>query len=313
MSKRKKVETDVSSLAPKRKSIRIARQESLVGATKEDMEALNATFKSASNENEVIPDVRATNFPDAYVLPNLKRRILRKEHLSVGKISGITNGHVKTFINKLHRVVANADLTIGTDESKTNSLVAHLLNRVIDFDNWPFAIRHEECYRLPVSNKNVSAKPEFVVDMEGITMIVVGDKHLNNVSPPHFGEAQMLAEILACGYENVRLSRAITDQTILAVRIIFSYVTFYKAEIPVAYWKELQRGLPRKQSITILRWPGENDPKTGLDLAKPVGRRSVLTALIKIQEINPYILDIKVMQICGQIPEELRHIANQIK
>ncbi|CAG8747143.1 1907_t:CDS:1, partial [Acaulospora colombiana] len=88
MSKRKKVETEgVSPPAPKRKSIRIARQESLTGATSslrissgssssarssyglkdlpssaskfalEDVEALNATFKSASNQNEVIPDV----------------------------------------------------------------------------------------------------------------------------------------------------------------------------------------------------------------------------------------------------------------
>ncbi|CAG8789131.1 17517_t:CDS:2, partial [Cetraspora pellucida] len=158
-----------------------------------------------------------TNFPDEYVLPNIKRAILERHNFYVGNISGISDRYVKTFINNLHRVVVNAGLDVGTDESKTDSLVNHLLTRFAEFDGWPFGVRVKECYRLPVSDKKVSAKPEFVVDMEGITMIVVEDKHLNNVSPPDFGEAQMLAEILACGYENVRLSRAITDQTILAV------------------------------------------------------------------------------------------------
>ena len=74
------------------------------------------------------------------------------------------------------------------------------------------------------------------------------------------------------------------DQTIFAVRVISSYVTFYKAVVPAAYWKELKRGLPRKQSITILRWPGGDNPESGLDLAEPAGRHLVLEALVKLHE-----------------------------
>ncbi|CAG8514977.1 12290_t:CDS:2 [Acaulospora colombiana] len=242
MSKR---ETDVSSPAPKRKSIRIARQESLAGATSnlricsgsnssarssydlkdlpssaskfalEDVEALNATFESTSNENDVIPEVESENY-------------IVKEDFTVGTISGTSDRHVKGFISKLHRVVVNASLDIGMDESKTGSLVTQLLTSIVDFNIWPLEVRVKECYRLSVSDKRISARPEFVVDLKEVVMIVVEDKHLNNVSAPDFGEAQILAEILACGYENVRLS--ITDQTILAVSIISSYVTFYKAE-----------------------------------------------------------------------------------
>ena len=108
---------------------------------------------------------------------------------------------------------------------------------------------------------------------------------MKNVSPTNkFGEAQIIAEILACGNENMHRSCAVTDQTIFAVRFISSYITFYKAEIPAAYWRELARGLPQKQSITVLRWPGDNNPKSGLDLAEPAGRRSVLEALAKLRK-----------------------------
>ncbi|CAG8481374.1 9983_t:CDS:2 [Diversispora eburnea] len=39
------------------------------------------------------------------------------------------------------------------------------------------------------------------------------------------------------------------------------------AEIPFRYWKELTKGLPEENSIEIKRWSGENDKKSGLDLA----------------------------------------------
>ena len=105
---------------------------------------------------------------------------------------------------------------------------------------------------------------------------------MNNVSAPDFGEAQILAEILACGSKNLHRSGGLIHQTIYAIRVISSYVTFYKAEIPIKYWKELRRGLPRKQMIKILRWPGENNKESGLDLAIPKDRHAVFEAITKI-------------------------------
>ena len=93
-------------------------------------------------------------------------------------------------------------------------------------------------------------------------------------------------EILSCGSENIRsLGEARPrDQTIWAVRVISTYVTFYKATITAMYWMELANGLPKEESVKVQRWPAENGLMTGFDLAEPDGRRTVLTALAKIRK-----------------------------
>ena len=96
-----------------------------------------------------------------------------------------------------------------------------------------------------------------------------------------FGELQLAGEILACGYEN--MLREYVYQEIFAFRVIFTYVTFYRAEISTSYLEELNE-LPEKQSVVIKRWPRENGKETGLNLAEPDGRRAVITDLIKIHE-----------------------------
>src|ERR1044072_2447405 len=114
-----------------------------------------------------------------------------------------------------------------------------------------------------------------------------------------FEEVQIPAEILACS-QNIRFSaeneeggegeegeedeQRYIDQTIFAVRVIFTYVTFYKAEIPSTYWEDLEEGLPQNQKIVIKRWPKGNGLKTGYDLAPPDGRQNVLISLVKIRE-----------------------------
>ena len=113
------------------------------------------------------------------------------------------------------------------------------------------------------------------------------DKHLRNrkLYPfSGFGECQIAGEILACGYEN--LIKNCVDQEIFAFRVISTYATFYRTTISTLYWRELSldRGLPKKQSVVIKRWPGENGRTTGLNLAEPDGRKAVITDLIKIRQ-----------------------------
>ncbi|CAG8599238.1 1524_t:CDS:1, partial [Paraglomus brasilianum] len=54
--------------------------------------------------------------------------------------------------------------------------------------------------------------------------------------------------------------------------------------VPKAYWEEAANDLPQNQSVNInvkvliLRWPGKARSNTGLDLAEPDGRYSVLEA-----------------------------------
>jgi len=66
--------------------------------------------------------------------------MLRRPDFDV-EIVNIPDIYVKTFINNLHRVVVNAGVDIGTEESKTDTLVNHLLTHVVEFDGWPLAVR----------------------------------------------------------------------------------------------------------------------------------------------------------------------------
>lgn len=113
------------------------------------------------------------------------------------------------------------------------------------------------------------------------------DKHLKNVTAATgFGESQIAVEMLACGSENIHSLGEVKprNQTIFAIRVISTYVTFYKAVITSAYWKELLSGLPKEESVKIQRWPVKNGLRTGFNLAEPAGRRTVLEALVKIRE-----------------------------
>ncbi|CAG8657061.1 11216_t:CDS:1, partial [Paraglomus occultum] len=56
------------------------------------------------------------------------------------------------------------------------------------------------------------------------------DKHLQHVvAATNFGETQILAGILACGYKNMHQSHTLTDQTIFVAHVVSYYITFYKA------------------------------------------------------------------------------------
>ncbi|CAG8555750.1 8178_t:CDS:2 [Paraglomus occultum] len=134
---------------------------------------------------------------------------------------------------------------VGTDETFTDTLVDGLL-RIVELDGWPLRIRNYPLCRLYIADSpRVSSDPEFV------------DKHLQNVRPTTgFGESQIS---VAC-----------------AMRIY--------ADIPAAYWRELEDGVPQNLSVEVQRWPRENTLSSGFDLAQPAGRQAVLKALVQIRE-----------------------------
>jgi hypothetical protein len=58
------------------------------------------------------------------------------------------------------------------------------------------------------------------------------------------------------------------------MRVISTYMTFYKAVIPTEYWLyELSRAL--KTETIIKRWTGKNGKWNGLDLVESDGRRAI--------------------------------------
>ncbi|KAF0424571.1 hypothetical protein F8M41_006496 [Gigaspora margarita] len=246
-----------------------------------DLRALKVNFRSTMNEKDVIPD-RNVDFPREYVISNLHRAELEKRDFDLNRLS---NNDVKAFVNTLHTIVMNAGIDIGTSESHTDSLVADLLFCVLAFHKWPLTVALHPTYKFAVGEVVVSAKADFVISNQTYFVLVVEDKHLVNVRPTNdYGEPQVLAEMLACGEENIRLARRSYNMIMFSVRVISTYVTFYRTTINKEYWDELGDGCPRQQSLTIFRWPGNSsDPFEGFDLAEPDGRRSVLEALCKIR------------------------------
>ncbi|POG82540.1 hypothetical protein GLOIN_2v1469833 [Rhizophagus irregularis DAOM 181602=DAOM 197198] len=179
-----------------------------------------------------------------------------------------------------------SDLKIGMRETTTDSLMDDLL-RIVDLNDWPLVIRNHTSFNIYIKNNAYVTIPKF---MQGI--------HLQNVRPhSNFGEVQIAAKILACAYQNIRFldydvhiqkgqEDQYINQTIFAIRVISTYVTFYKAEIPSKYLEELDEGLLQEQKIEILRWPNRNGAKTSYNLAQPNGRQNVLISLVKIREWN---------------------------
>src|SRR3954447_7720881 len=86
------------------------------------------------------------DFPVEYILPDINCSILRQPEFNVDKLEEIIKEQqnkkqqnveslkidncVKTFFDKLHDVVENSDISIGTAESYTDTLVDDLLRIV---------------------------------------------------------------------------------------------------------------------------------------------------------------------------------------
>ncbi|CAG8464713.1 13288_t:CDS:2, partial [Dentiscutata heterogama] len=188
---------------------------------------------------------------------------------------------------QITEVVMNSSKKIGGDETLTDTLMDDLL-RIAKLNAFPLMIRNKPRYELYVRDNCVIAKPEFLIKSQDNVLVAVEDKHLDLVRPGSgYGEPQLAIEILSSGSENSRpyydeKLGYFKDQIVFAIRVISTYVTFYKAVIPAKYWNELENGFPEEQSIEILRWPAINLKDSGFDLAEPDGRKRVLTSLINI-------------------------------
>ncbi|RIB04644.1 hypothetical protein C2G38_2148923 [Gigaspora rosea] len=252
-----------------------------------DVSALKARFCSTTSADDVIPD-KTVDIPQEYVLPDIDRAVLNRADLDISRLS--TNDYVRAFIHILHKIVKHAKLDIGTGDSLTDSLVADLIYNVLAFSQWPLKVELHPTMKLFIGHVILPAKAEFAISNKYYYLLFVEDKYLTNVRPDFdYGEPQILAEMLACGEENLQRACKTYTMNMFVVRVISTYVTFYRATIHKEYWDELGNGCPRRQSLTIFRWPGNSsNPFLGFDLADPNGRRTVLESLCKIRQ---YILD----------------------
>ncbi|GBB96033.1 hypothetical protein RclHR1_02670002 [Rhizophagus clarus] len=251
--------------------------------------ALRVNFQPALVKDDVIPEVKVTNFPKEYVLPKINIGMLVNQDFNIERFDDIIDSNtsntndIRTFINLLHNTVQKR---LVSGNANNYSLVNNLLH-ISKLDTKPFNIKiRSDCKLFAGDDLYETIYPELLILNQNKcpTMIVVG-KHLNNVDKD-FEETRIAAEILSCGDKNRRRTHEDSDQTIFAIRLISTYVTFYKAVITTPYWKELNYGLPLKHSVLIKRWPGKNGLRTGLDITDPNGRKEVLLALAKIRQFN---------------------------
>ncbi|CAJ0907531.1 17098_t:CDS:2, partial [Entrophospora sp. SA101] len=141
------------------------------------------------------------NIPQEYILPNINCITLERRDLDIDQLS--QNNHVKAFIYKLHKVVENSGIDIGTSEAITDTLVAHLIFLAVDFNQWPLMVELHLMFKFFVGNAVVSAKTEFIINYKRYAVLIVDDKHLANVRPGNdYEEPQILAEMLARNSSN---------------------------------------------------------------------------------------------------------------
>ncbi|CAG8800212.1 32690_t:CDS:2, partial [Gigaspora margarita] len=230
------------------------------------LDSIRVSFKPAPTEDFVIPkDVKDTDL-EQNVVPHVDSDVLSNPKFDVLKFGCISDPESKK---------------IGKNETLTDTLVDDLL-RIAKLNSFPLMIINKPRYELYFGDYCVVANPEFLIKSQDCVLVAV------EVSSG-FGEPQLAIEILSSGSENSRpyydeKLGYFRNQTVFAIRVISTHVTFYKAMIPAKYWNELENNYPEEQSIEILRWPAINLKDSGFDLAEPDGRKKGLYSLINTRQ-----------------------------
>jgi hypothetical protein len=257
-----------------RKNIKIST--SKFGA--EDINILNIIF-----ENRDVWNIVDVEIPEYLYLD---RKSLLLEQV---KKSDFTMKEARTIITHILRVSRNETVTIGTDESKTDSFVNYLFGK-IGFNEDPYIIAlHNRC-EFRFGNRYIKSIPDVVTIKDDILVLVAEDKHIRNVSSAsQFGEYQIAGELIASAYINYRnylgIHNTIYRSTVYAVRVIGTRFTFYSCTVPIKYIMELEEAEITSQ-ITVFRHPSLNNvgEYSFYDYKDPNDRDKILDILFSIKE-----------------------------
>lgn len=251
-----------------------------------DIDALNVYFNNIDNINDLCPKYENKNIKiskEVYVsdLPASKLRYAIDDPSILENLDRNT----KTFGQLIAYIIENEKVVRGTEESRTDAFVNHLLEK-LEFGEYPLMIQPQSLLKFKVYDKEITSKYNFAIFKNRQVMLIDEDKHIKNTEPSSsWGEYQIAGEIIAGAYSNYSNSVLNYNENIYAVRVIGLRFTFYKAIINPEYIMSLGNGLP-KSNIHIFRYPNITKYKDFpyLDYGNPEERKEIIDILIRLRE-----------------------------
>jgi hypothetical protein len=251
-----------------------------------DVHTLNVIYTETNNPNELcIPcDTSKLTIPSEVYVSDLSSIEIRSILYNDALFCKLDNKS-KTFVELMNYIIENENLVIGTEESRTDAFVNHMLEK-LEFGEYPLMIQPQPLSKFCVYTKEISSKSDFAILKNKYIMLVDEDKHIKNTGPTSaWGEHQIAGELIASAYCNYSVSKKKYNSLLYAIRIIGLKFTFYKAEITPEYLDSLGEGFP-SESVTITRYPDAEEDKEfpHLDYAEAADRRIIVDMLIRMRE-----------------------------
>jgi len=260
-----------------------------------DITSMNVVYADANTSNEICMPFNFKNIiiPSEVYVSNLPGNIIRYAFDEPSTLEKLDRKS-KTFANLMVDIMENEGLVRGTEESRTDSFVAHMLEK-LEFGEYPLRIRLQPLFKFKVYTADISSKYDFAVLKGNRILLVDEDKHINNTSPSSaWGEYQLAGELIAgayCNYSHSKVTKTTYNDTLFAVRVIGLRFTFYNAKITEEYLNSLGEGFPNCE-ILIKRYPANinNNNFSYLDYSDAIERIEIVNMLIRIREniLNEY-------------------------
>ena len=148
-----------------------------------DITSLNVVYYNASTPDEICVDfnTKDTVIPSEVYVSNMPGSVI-KYAFDDPSILNTLDRKSKTFAHLMADVMGNEGLVRGTEESRTDSFVSHILER-LEFGEYPLRLRLQPLFKFSVHTVNISSKYGFAVMKGNRIMVVDEDKHISNTSP----------------------------------------------------------------------------------------------------------------------------------
>lgn len=227
-----------------------------------DVTTLNVIYTEVTKPDELCApcsNLGELSIPSEVYVSDLTSAQIRSTVYDAELFSKLDNKS-KTFVQLMNYIMENESLVRGTEESRTDAFVNHMLEK-LGFGEYPLMIQPRPLSKFSVHTKEISSKSDFTIFKDRRVMLVDKDKHIRNTGPTSaWGEYQIAGELIASSYCNYSLFSRKYKNVLYAVRVIGLKFTFYRANISPEYLDSLGEGFP-VESVTIIRYPSADEKK----------------------------------------------------